>query len=79
MNVVHPNAVFDTALYTEEVLKARAASYGITVEQYKKNNVLSVEITSRDVGEMVAEMCGPLFAKVTGMQLSIDGGSDRVI
>jgi NAD(P)-dependent dehydrogenase (short-subunit alcohol dehydrogenase family)/rhamnose utilization protein RhaD (predicted bifunctional aldolase and dehydrogenase) len=79
VNVVHPNAVFDTALYTEEVLKARAASYGITVEQYKKNNILSVEITSRDVGEMVAEMCGPLFAKVTGAQVSIDGGSDRVI
>jgi NAD(P)-dependent dehydrogenase (short-subunit alcohol dehydrogenase family)/rhamnose utilization protein RhaD (predicted bifunctional aldolase and dehydrogenase) len=79
VNVVHPNAVFDTALYTEDVLKARAASYGITVEQYKKNNVLSVEITSRDVGEMVAEMCGPLFAKVTGTQISIDGGSDRVI
>jgi NAD(P)-dependent dehydrogenase (short-subunit alcohol dehydrogenase family) len=79
VNVVHPNAVFDTALYTEEVLKARAASYGITVEQYKKNNVLSVEITSRDVGEMIAEMCGTLFAKVTGVQVSIDGGSDRVI
>jgi NAD(P)-dependent dehydrogenase (short-subunit alcohol dehydrogenase family) len=79
VNVVHPNAVFDTALYTEEVLKARAASYGITVEQYKKNNILSVEITSRDVGEMVAEMCGPLYAKITGVQVSIDGGSDRVI
>jgi NAD(P)-dependent dehydrogenase (short-subunit alcohol dehydrogenase family)/rhamnose utilization protein RhaD (predicted bifunctional aldolase and dehydrogenase) len=79
VNVVHPNAVFDTALYTEEVLKARAASYGITVEQYKKNNVLQVEITSRDVAEMAAEMCGPLFAKVTGAQVSIDGGSDRVI
>jgi len=79
VNVVHPNAVFDTALYTEEVLKARAASYGVTVEQYKKNNVLMVEITSHDVGEMVASMCGTLFAKVTGVQLSIDGGSDRVI
>lgn len=79
VNVVHPNAVFDTALYTEEVLKARAGSYGITVEQYKKNNILLVEITSHDVGEMVAAMCGPLFAKVTGVQLSIDGGSDRVI
>ncbi len=79
VNVVHPNAVFDTALYTEEVLKARASSYGITVEQYKKNNILQVEITSRDVAEMVAEMCGPLFAKVTGAQVSIDGGSDRVI
>lgn len=79
VNVVHPNAVFDTALYTEDVLKARAASYGITVDQYKKNNILQVEITSRDVGEMVAEMCGPLFAKITGAQISIDGGSDRVI
>lgn len=49
------------------------------MEQYKKNNVLGVEITSHDVGELVAEMCGPLFAKTTGAQVPIDGGSDRVM
>ncbi len=79
VNVVHPNAVFDTGIWTEEVLAARAASYGLTVAQYKKNNVLGVEITSRDVAELAAEMCGPLFAKTTGAQVPIDGGNERVI
>ena len=58
---------------------ARADYYGLTVEEYKKNNVLQVEITSHDVGALVAEMCGPLFAKTTGAQVPIDGGSNRVI
>jgi NAD(P)-dependent dehydrogenase (short-subunit alcohol dehydrogenase family) len=79
VNVIHPNAVFDTGIWTEEVLKARAASYGLSVDEYKRNNVLRVEVTSRDVGELAAEMCGPLFAKTTGAQVPIDGGNDRVI
>jgi hypothetical protein len=49
------------------------------VDEYKKNNILGVEVTSRDVAELVAEMCGPLFAKTTGAQVPIDGGNDRVI
>lgn len=79
INSVHPNAVFDTGLWTEEVLKARAAHYGLSVEEYKTNNVLKVEVSSYDVAEMVVEMCGSLFAKTTGAQVPIDGGNDRVI
>ncbi len=79
VNVVHPDSVFDTGIWTPEVLAARAAHYGLTVEQYKKRNVLQVEITSRDVAELIAEMCGPLFAKITGAQISLDGGNERVI
>ncbi len=79
VNVLHPNAVFDTGIWTEEVLQKRAASYGLTVEQYKTNNVLRVEVTSRDVAELAAEMCGPLFAKTTGAQVPVDGGNERVI
>lgn len=79
VNVLHPNAVFDTGIWTEEVLQKRAASYGLTVEQYKTNNVLHVEVSSRDVAELAAEMCGPLFAKTTGAQVPVDGGNDRVI
>lgn len=79
VNVVHPDSVFDTGIWTEEVLASRAAHYGLTVEQYKKRNVLQVEITSRDVAELIAEMCGPLFAKITGAQVSLDGGNERVI
>jgi rhamnose utilization protein RhaD (predicted bifunctional aldolase and dehydrogenase)/NAD(P)-dependent dehydrogenase (short-subunit alcohol dehydrogenase family) len=79
INMLHPNAVFDTGIWSDEVLAARAAHYELSVEQYKKNNVLKTEITSRDVAELAAEMCGPLFAKTTGAQLPVDGGNERVI
>jgi NAD(P)-dependent dehydrogenase (short-subunit alcohol dehydrogenase family) len=79
VNTLHPNAVFDTAIWSADVLAARAAQYGLTVEQYKRNNVLKTEVTSRDVAALAAEMCGPLFAKTTGAQIPIDGGNERVI
>lgn len=79
VNALHPNMVFDTGLWSEEVLAARAAHYGLTVEQYKKNNVLRTEVTSRDVAELAAELLGPLFAKTTGAQIPVDGGNERVI
>lgn len=79
VNTIHPNAVFDTAIWTKEVLASRASSYGLSVEDYKKNNVLCLEVTSRDVAELATEMCGPLFAKTTGEQLAVDGGNERVI
>ncbi len=79
VNILHPNAVFDTGIWTEDVLRARAANYGLTIEQYKTNNVLHVSVTSRDVGELAAELCGPLFARTTGAQVPIDGGNERVI
>lgn len=79
INTLHPNAVFDTGIWTPEVLETRARSYGLTVAEYKAKNVLKVEVTSRDVAELGAEMCGPLFAKTTGAQLPVDGGNERVI
>jgi rhamnose utilization protein RhaD (predicted bifunctional aldolase and dehydrogenase)/NAD(P)-dependent dehydrogenase (short-subunit alcohol dehydrogenase family) len=79
VNIVHPNAVFDTGIWTEEVLRSRAASYGLSVEDYRRNNVLKVDVTSRDVAEMVAEMCGPVFSKTTAAQVPVDGGNERVI
>ena len=79
INTLHPNAVFDTGVWTEEVLASRAAAYGLSVEEYRKNNVLRVEVSSRDVAELAAEMCGPRFAKTTGAWLPVDGGNERVI
>jgi rhamnose utilization protein RhaD (predicted bifunctional aldolase and dehydrogenase)/NAD(P)-dependent dehydrogenase (short-subunit alcohol dehydrogenase family) len=79
INTVHPNAVFDTALWTEELLAQRAKQYAMTVEEYKTNNVLKTQVGSRDVAELAAEMCGPLFAKTTGAQVPVDGGNERVI
>jgi len=79
INLVHPNAVFDTGIWTPEVLAQRAAHYGMSVDDYKRNNVLHEEVTSKDVAELIAEMCGALFAKITGAQVPIDGGNERVI
>ncbi len=79
VNTLHPNAVFDTGIWTDEVLTERARRYGLTVEAYKRNNVLRTEVTSMDVAELAAEMCGALFAKTTGAQLPVDGGNERVI
>jgi rhamnose utilization protein RhaD (predicted bifunctional aldolase and dehydrogenase)/NAD(P)-dependent dehydrogenase (short-subunit alcohol dehydrogenase family) len=79
VNILHPNAVFDTGIWTQEILEKRAKSYGLSVEGYKKNNVLKTEVTSRDVASLAAELCGSTFAKTTGAQIPIDGGNDRVI
>ncbi len=79
INTVHPNAVYDTALWTDEVLASRAKAYNLTVEQYKKNNLLQTEVSSKDVAELAAEMCGPLFAKTTAAQVPVDGGNERVV
>ncbi len=79
INTLHPNAVFDTGIWTEKILRDRAQHYGLTVEEYKQNNILQVEVTSHDVAELAAEMCGPLFAKTTAAQVPIDGGNERVI
>jgi rhamnose utilization protein RhaD (predicted bifunctional aldolase and dehydrogenase)/NAD(P)-dependent dehydrogenase (short-subunit alcohol dehydrogenase family) len=79
VNVLHPDAVFDTGVWTPEVLEARARAYGMTVEQYKTKNVLRTEVHAADVAELAAELCGPLFARTTGAQIPVDGGNDRVI
>jgi len=79
VNILHPNAVFDTSIWTDEVLKARAKHYRLSVQEYKTNNVLKVEVTSKDVAELAVAMLGSLFSKVTGAQVPIDGGNERVI
>ncbi len=79
VNIIHPNAVYDTGIWTDEILKARADHYGLTVETYKTNNVLKVEVTSKNVAEMAVMMLGSTFSKTTGAQIPIDGGNERII
>lgn len=78
-NIIHPDAVFDTALWTPEALARSAERYNMTVEEYKTRNLMKTEIKSADVGRMVSAMASPLFGKTTGAQLPFDGGNDRVI
>jgi rhamnose utilization protein RhaD (predicted bifunctional aldolase and dehydrogenase)/NAD(P)-dependent dehydrogenase (short-subunit alcohol dehydrogenase family) len=79
VNTLHPNAVFDTGVWSDEVLRSRAQHYGLTVDEYKTNNLLKVQVTSQDVAELAVELCGPLFAKTTAAQIPVDGGNERVI
>ncbi|MFL2562544.1 MAG: SDR family oxidoreductase [Arenicellales bacterium] len=79
VNTVHPNAVFDTAIWTDEVLEGRAAHYGMSVEDYRKNNLLRQEVTSADVAAVICAMAGSAFRCTTGAQLPVDGGNERVL
>ncbi|MBT3586654.1 MAG: bifunctional aldolase/short-chain dehydrogenase [Halobacteriovoraceae bacterium] len=79
VNSVHPNAVFDTGIWNDEVLEARAKNYKMSVEEYKKNNVLKTIITSSHVADLIKNLCGATFLKTTGAQIPIDGGNERVI
>jgi hypothetical protein len=36
-------------------------------------------VSSTDVAELTAEMCGPLFAKTTGAQVPVDGGTEKLV
>ncbi|MEE8428370.1 MAG: SDR family oxidoreductase, partial [Gammaproteobacteria bacterium] len=79
VNTLHPDAVFDTGIWTDDVIASRAKQYGMSVDEYKTKNILKTEIGSRDVAQLVVELCSPVFAKTTGAQIPIDGGNDRVI
>ncbi len=78
VNQVEPDAVFDTAIWTPELLAARAANYGLSVEEYRTRNLLRTEVRSVTVAEAVVAFCEQ-FPATTGAHLSVDGGNDRVI
>ena len=79
VNMLHPDAVYDTGIWSEEVLNHRAAHYGMTVSQYKTRNILKAEVTSVQVAELACALASPLFCRTTGAQIPIDGGNERVI
>ena len=79
VNVVNPDAVFDTGTWNEELLAARAAQYHMDVESYKRRNLLGTAVTSNHVAAVVAELVSDRFAATTGAQIPIDGGNERVI
>ena len=79
VNMLHPNAVFDTGIWSEDVLESRARNYGLSIDEYKRNNILRTTITSHDVANLVLTVCDKGFSKTTGSQIPIDGGNERVI
>lgn len=79
VNVLHPNAVYDTAIWTDKVLSERAERYNLSVEEYRTANVLRTEVKSIDVARAVTLFAGTTLGKTTGAQLPVDGGNERVI
>ena len=79
VNVIHPDSVYDTGIWTDDVLASRAQAYGMSVDEYKTRNLLRRSITSADVAALISTLLGPIFQHTTGAQIPIDGGNDRVI
>ena len=79
VNIIHPDCVYDTGLWTSKALGRSARRYGLTVEEYKSRNILKTDVKTIEVARMVCAMAGLVFAKTTGAQIPIDGGNERVI
>jgi rhamnose utilization protein RhaD (predicted bifunctional aldolase and dehydrogenase)/NAD(P)-dependent dehydrogenase (short-subunit alcohol dehydrogenase family) len=79
VNVVHPDAVFDTALWSEEALERSAARYGMTIEEYRSKSLLGKEVRSTEVASVLSALAGKAFASTTGAQIPVDGGDARVV
>jgi len=79
VNVLHPNAVFDTGIWTDDVLQQRATSYGLSVDEYKRNNILHCEVTAKNVAVMATLFASSETKATTGAQVPVDGGNERVI
>lgn len=79
VNMVHPDAVFDTKLWKPELLAQRAEHYGMTIDEYKRRNLLKAEVRSVDVAAMVRAMADDTFRCTTAAQVPVDGGNERVI
>ena len=79
VNIVHPDSVYDTNIWTKRVLAQRAISYNMTVEEYKKRNLLKTSVSSKDVAQVISFLSGLKSNKTTGAQIPIDGGNERII
>lgn len=79
VNLVHPDAVFDTGLWNDRLLSERAAKYGMSVADYKRRNLLGLEIASADVARAIVALCSDDFRATTGANIPVDGGNERVI
>lgn len=79
VNMLHPHLIFDTGFWTEAKIAERAKAYGMTPAEYRANNLLRTELTSRDVARAAFALVSGMFSKTTGAQIPVDGGSDRTL
>ncbi len=79
VNVLNPHLVFDTGIWTDDVIAKRAAAYRMTPQEYRRNNLLKTELSTQDVAVGVIALVSGAFRKTTGAQIPVDGGSDRTL
>jgi len=79
VNAVHPDCVYDTDVWSDNIIKERAKQYGLSISDYKRRNLLKTDVSSSDVAELVAFLSSAKSSKTTGAQVPIDGGNDRII
>jgi NAD(P)-dependent dehydrogenase (short-subunit alcohol dehydrogenase family)/rhamnose utilization protein RhaD (predicted bifunctional aldolase and dehydrogenase) len=77
-NMVNPDAVLSSNLWSPEIREKRARSQGIPVDQledfYMQRNLLKTKITGEDVAEAVFWLASDRAAKTTGAMIPVDGG-----
>jgi len=75
-NVLNPDKVFrESRIWEGGVLENRAKAKGVTVEDYKKGNLLHVEVLPEHVANVaVALVKDSIFGATTGTMIPIDGG-----
>lgn len=77
-NMVNPDAVLSSNLWSPEIREKRARAQGIPVEQledfYTQRNLLKAKITGEDVAEAVFWLASDRSSKTTGAMIPVDGG-----
>ncbi len=77
-NMVNPDAVLSSNLWSPEIREKRAKAQGIPVDQledfYTQRNLLKTKITGEDVAEAVIWLASDRSAKTTGAMIPVDGG-----
>lgn len=75
-NVVNPDKIFrESKIWEGGVLENRAKTKGISVEEYKRGNLLHIEVLPEHVANVVVELVkNSTFGATTGSMIPIDGG-----
>ena len=72
VNAINPDRI-RSGLLTEEMIRDRAASRGVSSKAYMSGNLLGQEVTAEDVAQ--AFVFAALMPKTTGAIIPVDGGN----